>query len=489
MESKSKTVYILLISLFIIILGLRLWSVFNTENFSSGEAYYNQRIVEHIVQEKSFLSYDELSYGGRNILKPQLFHLILAFLTFGNNILLKIIPELFMALIVFVVYLISKEISQNENAALISSLFAGFVPLFFIDTLNVISEYTLAMPLLLLLVFCLLKLEEKRYLYLFIALSFILPLIHPIAFMFVLTSLFYFFLIGGGAIHPTRLKKEAILTGILIISLIQLIQYKKALLTYSAEIIWQNAPANIIADIFRSLNVIDLIFGVGIVPLIVGAIGVYLGIIRERKKSVYLFSALIFSTLFLLIFRLITLSLGIMLLGVTFAILSSITLAKIIEHLQNIKFKLVAKSVLGAILILFLITSFIPIYTSIKDISDINKDKINDMLWLKEKYPADTVVLSNIAEGNLVTSIANMKTVLDSNFLMAPDSAERIKDSKVIYTTFTESVAMELIKKYNIKVIYLSPETQEIYGVDKLIYSHNSECFQQRGDYFYIVNC
>src|SRR3989344_8689771 len=198
MESKSKTVYILLISLFIIILGLRLWSVFNTENFSSGEAYYNQRIVEHIVQEKSFLSYDELSYGGRNILKPQLFHLILAFLTFGNNILLKIIHELFMALIVFVVYLISKEISQNENAALISSLFAGFVPLFFIDTLNVISEYTLAMPLLLLLVFCLLKLEEKRYLYLFIALSFILPLIHPIAFMFVLTSLFYFFLIGGG---------------------------------------------------------------------------------------------------------------------------------------------------------------------------------------------------------------------------------------------------------------------------------------------------
>jgi len=462
MKLKLKPIHIMLLILFLVVVSLRIYTSLNMQNFSSGEAYYNERIVNHLIHEKSFLDYDPLSYGGKELLKPQLFHLILALFTLGDKTLLKIIPEIFMGLIVFVVYFIGKEITQNEKASLIAALFSSFVPILFVDTLNVISEYTLAIPLLLFMLYCLLKLDNRKYLYSFIVSAVLLPLIHPIAIIFILVC---------------------------IVILIQFIQYKKAFLLYSAGIIWQNAPANIIADSFRGFTVADLLLGIGLIPLIIGAIGLYIGITQERKKSVYLFSSLIFSTLLIIALRLITISLGIILLGIIFGILSSLAIDKLLNYTNKIKFSLISKSLLPIILILFLFTSFFPIYSSIKQLNDINNEKINDLLALKEKFPEDVVVLTNLQEGNLITGISARKNVIDTNFLMAPNSVERIKDTKIIYQTFTQSVAMELIKKYKINIIYLSPDTKMIYNVDELVYTGNLDCFQTFREDFYVIKC
>ena len=489
MKLKLKPIHIMLLILFLVVVSLRIYTSLNMQNFSSGEAYYNERIVNHLIHEKSFLDYDPLSYGGKELLKPQLFHLILALFTLGDKTLLKIIPEIFMGLIVFVVYFIGKEITQNEKASLIAALFSSFVPILFVDTLNVISEYTLAIPLLLFMLYCLLKLDNRKYLYSFIVSAVLLPLIHPIAIIFILVCIVYFFLLSGGSLHATKLKKEAVLAASLIIILIQFIQYKKAFLLYSAGIIWQNAPANIIADSFRGFTVADLLLGIGLIPLIIGAIGLYIGITQERKKSVYLFSSLIFSTLLIIALRLITISLGIILLGIIFGILSSVAIDKLLNYTNKIKFSLISKSLLPIILILFLFTSFFPIYSSIKQLNDINNEKINDLLALKEKFPEDVVVLTNLQEGNLITGISARKNVIDTNFLMAPNSVERIKDTKIIYQTFTQSVAMELIKKYKINIIYLSPDTKMIYNVDELVYTGNLDCFQIFREDFYVIKC
>ena len=89
---KLNKTLILLVLIFIITLTFRLYFTLQVNGFSSDEAYFNLRYIQSIVQSKSLIFYDTLSYGGREIAQPPLFFLITALFSFGSVILLKIIP-------------------------------------------------------------------------------------------------------------------------------------------------------------------------------------------------------------------------------------------------------------------------------------------------------------------------------------------------------------------------------------------------------------
>ena len=122
-----------------------------------------------------------------------------------------------------------------------------------------------------------------------------------------------------------RLEKEVILFTLIIIFLFSFIIYKKAFLEYGIGIISQGIPSNLVSDYFRNINILDLIIGVGILPLIFGSYGVFSGI-REKNKGLHLINGFIFSIFLLLVFRLIEFYIGIMFLGIFLAITSSIGL-------------------------------------------------------------------------------------------------------------------------------------------------------------------
>ena len=129
MKLKINSTIILLIFIFILTLAFRLYFTFQSDNFCSDDAYFHLRHIESITRG-DFVYYDDLSYGGRYIIYPPIFHLVMALLTFGNLFLLKLIPEIFLASSVFIVFLLSKDITNNDNVSLISALFSGFCPLF-----------------------------------------------------------------------------------------------------------------------------------------------------------------------------------------------------------------------------------------------------------------------------------------------------------------------------------------------------------------------
>ena len=137
---KIKTKYLVFL-LFAITLAFRLYMAFSVDNFSTETSYYNLRHINYLVEERSIIYYDELSYGGRYILQPPLFFVIMALLTFGNEFLLKIIPEIFLSFLVVIVYLMAKEISENEYSALFAALISSFIPIFLEKTINNISDY------------------------------------------------------------------------------------------------------------------------------------------------------------------------------------------------------------------------------------------------------------------------------------------------------------------------------------------------------------
>lgn len=485
----NKTILFLLL-IFAITLTFRIYFSFHANSLSNDEAYFNLRYIKNVVDTKSLMFYDSLSYGGRETLYPPFFYILMALLIFGNIILLKIIPEIFASLLIFIIYLITKEITNDNNTALLASLISAFVPIYLSQTLNIISVYSLALPLLFLMLYSLLKLEDEKYLWIFIICTFILALTHVIAILFILTILIYLFLIAGGAIQATKLKKEAILFSIILIMLIELIIYKKAFLTYGVNIIGQSLPLNILLDNYRAFTLLELVIGIGIIPLVLGVIGVYLGLTKENNKPVYMFSALIVSVLLLLVLRLITISIGMMILGISLSIFAAFAIKSIIMYLNQIKLSWLKNLFIIIFFIIFILFSFIPSYNNSKNLEKISDYKFQDMKWLNKNINNTYTILGNVEEGNLITSIGQRKNVIDTNFILAPNPFERLSDIEKIYTTFSEAKVLELLRKYNINIIYLSEDTKKIYNIDNLSYVKGSSCFRNiREGRIYAVLC
>src|SRR3989344_474272 len=485
---KLKTEHILIILIFLLTLGFRLYFSLGNEVFNSDQAYHNFRTIQNIINEKALPQHDSLSYGGREIVYPSLFNILLAILSFGSITILKVLTEIMASSLVIIIYLIAKDMSNNNYSALFSSLLSAFIPGLITDTVNNLSAFSLALPIFFLLLYLFLRLENKELLLIFIALIFLLAATDATVFIFILTIIFYFLLISGGALNASRIEKEAAISSSLVIILISLIIYKKAFLVYGIKTIWQNAPANIVVDSFRIFSPLDLILNVGIVSLLLGSAGLYLGIKRERKKTVYLFSAFMLCILFLLSFRLITLAAGLIFFGIGFAIFSSLAMKHMYDFLERSKLES-TELVLTIIFIIFFVAfSLIPSYNTIGNIGKINQEKINDMMQLRNSAEINATVLGNIREGNLITAIALRKNVLDSNFLLAPSPVERQNDAKLMYTGLSEAKALELAKKYKINIIYLSEDTKALYGITSLKYSEGGRCFIKEGN-FYVVKC
>ena len=491
LKRKIKNEYILLFLLFLFVLSFRLYFAFQTGHFNTDDSYFHLRHIESIVHEKSILVYDDLSYGGRLVLYPPLFHILMALLTFGSMFMLKLIPEILISCTVFVVYIIAKNMSGNSYAALFSALLSSFYPILFFETLNNISVYSLVIPVLFLMLYSLLNLENKFYLWFFIISSFMLPLLHSSALVFVVVIFIYFLLLTGGALTATKLKKEAVVFSILLMILLQFIIYKKAFLDYGMSVLWQNIPSNILSDSFRKLVPIDLLIGIGLLPLIFGSFGVYLSVFREKRKIDFMFVAFSISILLLIVFRFLTISLGLMFLGLALSIFSSVSLSKVYSYLANLKFKHIRNLFTILLLIAFAFSSFMPSLSAAKDSNEIANSKFKEVSWISiNTKDVDTVVLGNLGEGNLIAAIGNRRNVVVSDFVLAPNPVGRAKDVEVVYTTVSEAIATSLLRKYDVKLIYLSDDTKDTYKIDSLKYAKRSKCFDSlRGGRYYVFKC
>ncbi len=489
-KNRIKGLHFLLVFCFLFIFGFRLYFSFQTTHFNTDEAYFHLRHITSLVDEQKLLSYDPLSYGGRYVLYPPFFHIFMALFSFGSLFLLKFLPELLISLNFFVIYLIAKEISGNSYGAVFSALLASFYPLLFSETLNNLSVYTLFLPVLLLLFYSLLKLEENFYLWIFVVLSFLLPFIHPSALLFVFTVLIYFVLLAGGALTPTKLKKEAVVFSLLFIIFIELLIYKKAFFEYGVSVVWYNVPSNIISDLFKTFSPLDLLINLGILPLILGSFGIYLNFFREKKKIAYMFAAFAIAILLLLFFRLLTFSLGLMFLGIVLSIFSASSFSFIYDYLGKLRINFLRKLFFVFLILIFIFSAFLPSYTSATKSNVVVSSKIPEFNWLEKNTDADDLVLGNLEEGNLIATLGKRKNVFDSSFLLAPDPVSRINDVDTIYTTVSEAVALQLLKKYDIKVIYVSYDTLARYNLTTLNYVTGSSCFISfREGKYYVVNC
>lgn len=460
----------------------RIFFVFQTNNFSSDIAYFNIRHTKYIAENYFPLIYDEFSYGGKDVLYPPLFNYLLAFFgsVLGFELALKLIPEFLISLLVIIVFLISKQISKSETAALASALLSGFIPLLIRETVNKISAYSLLLPLMFYMFYCYIRLHEhKKYVIQFVILSFLLPLVDPNSFIFLLTLVFFSVILTTESIQVSMIRKEATFFAVFLGLLINFIIYKKAFLQHGFGIVKESIPLPIFELLFRNISVIALVYFIGIVTLVLGVIGLYYGLFKERRVSVLLVSSLMLSVMFVVTIKFIDFPTGLIFIGVALSILSSLTIKRFFTYLQLTKFNNLKNIFYFLLVLLIILFSIIPSINVANDnIKNVfSNDEIKALEWLKTRSSKDSVVLSRFDEGYLISSIAQRKNVMDNNFLLSDDVEERFNDVEILYTNPFKARVLELIRKYGINYIYLSEKTREYYGIKELVYTEDKTCF------------
>ena len=140
---KIKLSHIILLLIFILNLAFRLSFALKTENLSSDFSYFHLRNLETFLNNGQ-IGYDNLSYGGREMVYSSFFYYFLGF--FANfmpgDLVLKIIPEIFISLLPIIIFFIVKLIVKNSYISLFCSLLSGFIPIVLQKTLNQGSIYS-----------------------------------------------------------------------------------------------------------------------------------------------------------------------------------------------------------------------------------------------------------------------------------------------------------------------------------------------------------
>lgn len=500
MKSKTKLSirHFILVFIFLATLLFSLYFIFATNTLSSDEAYFHLRIAQEISKKGYAPFFDELSYGGRIQYYPVLFDYILAFfmLFLDPVLVLKLIPAIIMSSIVFIVYLLSKYLSQDARSALFCAALSGFIPLVFRETLNKVSVYSLVLPLVFWYIYFFLRIKEnKKYLFWFIAFSFLLPLTSPSAFLIVIAMVFYVIFLTIESFKMSNIRKEGLMFSMFLILLIEFIIYKKAFLELGFNIVYQNLPQDILNQYFTNINLIYFLYSAGILSIVLGAFGIYYNLFVSRKSNIFFIAALILSIFLLLILKLININSGLLFVGVSFCILSSISVAYFLRYIEKSKFAKFKGLIFIFIFVIFVFTGVLPSLNEAKTASTSSYDlnTIEALEWILINTPENSTILAAPEEGHLVTAVAKRRNVIDTNYILAPNPQTRLSDVQIIYETWIRSRALNLLGKYKVNYILLTNISISKYSTKDIKYANDQYCFikvfSNERTKIYKVNC
>lgn len=469
---------------------IRLLFAFQTPHFANEESYFILRQVDHITETGLPITYDPLA-GDKQIIISPVYYYILAFfnLILPISIVGKILPNLFASLLTVIGYLIGKEMTNSTKVGLFSAFIVSFIPIYFTQTLNTISPYSLVIPLMFFTLFCLMRLhKDKRFATCFVISTAILAFTHISSIIFVVSILLYLLLIKMDKLSQSKHDTEVIVFSTVFIFWAQTIVYKQALLLHGLSIFWQNIPQYFVGYYFADLSILQALYQIGILPVIFGVWVIYKSAFRMKNYNLYLLTAFALSVTFMLWLKFIPLKVGVMFLGVVLTLTFGQYFQSLLQYFKKTRAASMQTWAVLAFIFLFIITSFLPtIQTASGSISSsVGDDYIASMKSLEMLTDTQSLILTVPEEGNLITYISNRSVLLDTNYLMDKKIDQKTDDLIRIYNTRSSTEAIKLLNKYEITHILISPASQRIMDSETLHYV-NDQCFKaQRTNLFTI---
>ena len=472
---KLNRVHIILLLIFLSSFIFQLFFALQVPFYSSDNAYFNLRHSKYISENFVPLIFDPLSYGGNYILDTHIYHYFLGiFDIIFPEVIYKILPCLLSSLIVFIVFLLSKEITSDDNSSLFAASLSAFIPTFLTLTLNQISVVSAYIPLFFLAIYLFLKIRSRQSIFLYI--SIFLILLDPLNLLLLFTFIIFGLLMLSQSLEIKSQEYEALGLVISFLLLVNLILYKSVYLTEGLSAIWEDVPLEIYGNIFQNFNLLETITLIGIIPLILGIIGIIL--YKKKNTIITLLSSIILADFTLLLLRLIPFKEGLIFLSVVLCILSGITFFNFRKYIFITKLFSYEKFFIIILVLISIASLIIPsIYASSSVINEnIQQSEINALQWFKFNTPRDSVVAANVYEGNLIISISDRTNIIDNQFINAED---RISDVNLLFKTESLIKAKKVLDKYNVDYIYFSQKSKELYNAETLAYTIDETCFKE----------
>ena len=473
---EKKEVY-WIIAIFVITLSVRLVLAFMLSHFTY-ESYFHLQQVGHITQTGLPLLDDPLSYGGRHHLFLPFFHYLTSLfnLALPLPIIAKILPNLFIATLTIITYLISRKITQNKTAALFSAGIAGFLPILF--TTNQFTPEMLFLPLMFLNIYMFLNLNKKRYLHGYVISFIILSFTSSATFLLLVGFGIYLLLSLLEKKKIDRAEIEVMLFSLFFFIWSQYLFFKDILFEQGISFIWKNIPAEIISQYFPLLSLTQSAILVSVIPFLAGIFVVYRSLFHLKNEKMFLLISLVISTTLLTWLRFIEFKLSLAFTGVTLAILFASFYQDTLQFLQKTKIHHLHKLFPRFVLVLLAITMLSPAITTALRQEMPTVEEITAFQWIKENIPQEATILALLEEGHLITFVSNRTNFMDDQFTLIPDVEKRFAALTSLFTTQFQTEAISLFDEYNIRYIILTPSAKEKYNLTNLQY-RSRECFER----------
>jgi hypothetical protein len=447
-----------LAAIFLIILLIKLYSAFQTPNFTS-PAYFEKRQIENILQTGFPLSWDPLSYSGREYITTPVYHYLLAGLSYviGIELALKIMPNLFISLLSILIFMIVKRLTSNPVASLMSAALIGFIPVLSVLTLLTSSPYSLAFLLMFLALYLFVNLESGQNLFYFVMVVLVLPFVHPITVIFLLGLLFYFILVRLDGLPINITELEAALFALFSMTLSLFMQFREALISNGAAIIWQNIPPQILDQYFAGVGILSYISMVGLIPLVFGVYTIYVYTAKVNKPIIQVFIGMTLVLFLLIWLKFIEPNVGLALIAINLIILTGEGLNLFFNYIQQTKFVSSQYIFLLVIVSIFLFTSVNDtIAAQDSEIKQTPNPELLDILnWTGHQTPAFSVIFGDLEFGNFITGIAHRKNIIDDNYILIDKPALILDNINAIKDTKSVVEAVKLLSQYNVDYLLL----------------------------------
>lgn len=456
--------HLLLGGIMLFVLLVRIFFVFQAHTLTSDGAYFVLRQVEHVVQHGTPITEDPLSYGGRAYFLPPLWYYITALpgLLFSPIFGLKILPNLFFVLLLPFCFRLTRRFTQSNGAALAATTIAAWVPATF-RTMNDASSTGFALFLFFVALDGFMDRAKVRFLTAMI----LLALTHSIVVVLALSLLLYALLARTEQKGLGKGEQELILFAVLFTLWIQVLFYKQELAAFGTGVIWGSIPRQVLANYFSGITILQAIGAIGYLPFLYGVYATLNTVFggKEGKGALLLLSILLVTTLTLWL-RVIPLNFGLPLLGLALSISFGHFLEIFGGYLRHFELQWMRYTSLVLFAVLMVFTSLLPaVLTAQAHIEQaLPPYQLRALEWLKENSNPQETVLAQIEEGNVIAALAERPTIADTQFRFAPQAEERYADLRRVFQTPIRGEALQILHKYNVSLLYLSPLTRETYG-------------------------
>jgi len=471
--------------IFLAVLAVRLILAFTIPEFTY-ESYFHLRQVEHIVETGLPLYQDPLSYGGRELAFLPFFHYLAAVcsLFLPLHFVAKVLPNLFIALLVPIAYLISKKITEHELGSLVAAFLAGFLPILYFTNGFVVN--TLFLTLIFVVIYLYLNIEESvkkndskllKYVYWYVAVFFLLCITSPLAVIMLMGLAIYALLsfLEGKKIYREEL--EVILFSVFLYVWIQFLFFKKSLLQEGLSFVWQNIPSPIITQYFPKFSLGAALVLVSIIPFLAGTVVVYRSLFQLKNQKSFLLISLVIATSLLTWLRLLRFRQSLAFFSVVLAILFAAFYQDLERYVQKTKFLRLQKYLLPLIIAILLFSTVLPAVNTafLQDTPSI--EEVQAFLWISENTPPSATILATLEEGHLVTYYGKRKNFIDDRFVLIDDAEARFQSLTSLFTTRFQTEALELAGDYNIEYFVLTPSAKERYRLRREMPYVTRRCF------------